>query len=470
MFGWFWEFLYMLSKTLFRLTDGLVLCANKLCGIDPVSFEGEETNLLDYLLSSDQVGFGFKAAALLATILVVVFTVFMILRSIGKDKAEGTPTQLSIKAFKTLLTFFFVPGIVIAFITVGNIFLTALYDATMQAASSPGAFLFCAFAEDGGMSAEALELFRTGTYDYTDTDLVQRYMELSDFPFLFSWLTGGVVMFGIGSSMLIFVDRVLSLVILYIVSPISISSSVLDDGSRFKLWRDQFLTKFITGYGMLIAVNVYALVCGLVMKSDFVFFPDSSFLDLLMKLLVIAGGGLTLTKSTALIGNLVASGAGSNELRDNAFSAGGLARMAGKVAGGVLGNTVGLPFKAGKSILSDALSMKSRDLGSKLLSAVGLGLSENTSDKDGVKDPNGKGAGNSGKAKYGDGDKAKGAIGGDKFKLSWNGGDNKNGNNANNNDPNSKKNDALNNALGNGNNGGGQQQQQQPAQGGGDQK
>jgi hypothetical protein len=448
MFDWFWEFLYMISKTLFRLTDGLILCANKLCGIEPVSFNGEDTDLMSYLIFSDEIGFAFKATALLATILVVIFTVFMIIRSITRDKAEGTPTQLAVKAFKTVLTFFFVPAVILAFVLVGNLFVTAIYNATIQASSTPGTFLFCAFAEDGGMPDELVEKFRTGIYDYINEDEVWACMDLSDFPFLFSWIAGGVVLFSIGSSMLIFVDRVLSLVILYIVSPISISSSVLDDGARFKLWRDQFLSKFIMGYGMIIAVNIYALVCTLVMDPDFAFFEDSGFLNLLMKLLMIAGGALTMQKSMALIGNLVSAGAGSNELRDNAFTAGKLASM----AGGVLGNTVGLlpklAFKGGKSILSDAWAMKSRDWGAQLLDKVGLGLTGGTSDKNGVKDPPGKsGAKNDDKAKYGSNpNAAKDAISGNKgFQTSdWG---NQGKDNTNNDSPKQSGNNMLNNAI-----------------------
>ena len=100
MFDWFWEFLYMISSTLFRLIDGLILCANKLCGIDTINFEGEETDFLSYLLFSDKIGFAFRVSAILATILLVIFTVFMIIRSITKDKAEGTPAQIAVKAFK----------------------------------------------------------------------------------------------------------------------------------------------------------------------------------------------------------------------------------------------------------------------------------------------------------------------------------------------------------------------------------
>ena len=372
----------------------------------------------------------------------------MIMRSITKDKAEGTPAQIAIKAFKTVLLFFFVPLVMVVFMTLGNAFVNALYGATVQSSASPGAFLFCAFAEDGGMKAEFVELFRTGELSYTSASVVSTYMNLSDFPFIFSFIAGAVVLFGIGSAMLIFVDRVLSLVILYIAAPISISTSVLDDGARFKLWRDQFLSKFIMGYGMILAINIYALICGLVMNPEFAFFSgedvSTKFLNLVMKLLIVAGGALTMQKSMALVGNLVASGAGSNELRDNAFSAGGLARMAKGAAGGLLGAAGTLSgAKAAKSILSDAAAMKSRDLGSKLLDKLGLGVGGGTSDKNGVKDNAGtSGAKNSEKAEYGAKDVAKNAISGEGFKTSFDKKDN-----ANNEQPSQKKNDMLSNAI-----------------------
>ena len=448
MFDWFWEFLYMISSTLFRLIDGLILCANKLCGIDTITFEGEETDFLSHLLFSDKIGFAFRVSAILATILLVIFTVFMIMRSITNDRAEETPAHIALKAFKTILMLFFVPTVMIAFMMIGNAFVNALYGATVQSSASPGAFLFCAFAEDGGMKAEFVDLFRTGELDYKSAEVVSAYMNLSDFPFIFSFIAGAVVLCGIGSAMLIFVDRVLSLVILYIAAPISISTSVLDDGARFKLWRDQFLSKFIMGYGMILAINIYAIVCSLVMNPYFVFFSGEDvsmkFLDLIMKLLVVAGGALTMQKSMALIGNLVASGAGSNELRDNAFTAGGLARMAAGGAGKALG-VAGLlsGAKAAKSILGDAVSMKSRDLGSKLLNSVGLGTSEKSSSNNGSKNSEGtSGAKNNEKADYGAKDVAKNAIAGTGFKTSFNTGDN-----ANNNRPGQKNNNMVANAI-----------------------
>lgn len=413
MFDWFWEFLYMISKTLFMLIDGLVLCANKLCGIDPISFGGEESDFLSYLLLSDEIGFAFRVSALLATILLVIFSVFMIIRTIAKDKAEGTPAQIAIKAFKTLLMFFFVPVVILAFMTLGNIFVRALYDATMQGASNPGTFLFAAFAGDGGMNPDYVELFRTSELDYANTDVVKTYMDISNFPFIFSYIAGGVALFGIGSAMLTFVDRVLAIVILYIAAPVSISTSVLDDGARFKLWRDQFLSKFIMGYGMILAINIYALVCGLVTAPNFSFFPGedtkTQFLDLIMKLLVIGGGALTMQKSMAVIGNLVSQGAGSNELRDS-MSAGSLAKMAAGAAMGIggkalklAGGALSLPFKPGKDILGNMYSGGMRRIADAALDKM-TGADKKKGDEKGSDSQNNE------KAKYGSENKFKTAF------------------------------------------------------------
>jgi hypothetical protein len=137
--------------------------------------------------------------------------------------------------------------------------------------------------------------------------------------------------------MMYFVSRVISIAILYIAAPFSIGASVIDDGARFKLWREQILIKFITGYGMMLAINIYTMICLLVMNPTLVFFEKGSFIDYLMKLLLIAGGGVSLKQAMALIGNLISNGAGSNELRDTAI-AGGLGGLAGKIPGvGFLG-------------------------------------------------------------------------------------------------------------------------------------
>ena len=85
-------------------------------------------------------------------------------------------------------------------------------------------------------------------------------MDIENFDYFASWVAGIVVLWNIAWALLVFVDRAISIVILYIVSPFSVASSVLDDGSHFKLWREQMLTKFFVGFGTILAINIYCLI------------------------------------------------------------------------------------------------------------------------------------------------------------------------------------------------------------------
>lgn len=408
MFDWFYEFLYSISKTIFRLIDGLLLCANKLCGTDDITVDGENTDFLTYLFKSEKVSFAFKVAAIIGMIVLVFFTILAIIKSVTKEKVEGTPGQICFKALKAFLMFLFVPAIMMATIWIGNTIMMAMYNATVNGSASVGNFLFGAFAQDGGMDSATVEQFLNGVLDYTNITVVSEHMTLSNFSFFFSWLAGGVVLFTLASSLFLFVDRIISIIILFIVSPFSISTYVLDDGAHFKLWRDQILVKFFTGYGCIIALNVYMMIVQLTLNPALSFFPNSDFGNLVMKLLLIGGGALTLKKSMALIGNLVASGAGSAELRDNAISAGGLARQAKGLAGSALGGLATMSgMRAVKSIMNDAASAKSRDLGEKLLKKMGIGVSDNRTNRWGYgPDGSSSDSKNSEKANYGDGNNA----------------------------------------------------------------
>ena len=239
MFDWFWSFLYLISKTLFKIIDGLIQCANYLCGVDPVQVDGEEVDFLQYILSSDQIGFAFRVAALLGIIVVVVFSIIAILRTLAKEKAEGTPVQIVGRAIKSILSFLFIPLIMIVVINAGNVFMEAMYKATLQGGSSLGDFLFKAFALESGVAEEEIDAFlASNVLDWRNTSDVWNLMDLSEFEFIFSWIASGVILGCIGVSMMYFVSRVIAITILYIVAPFSIGASVLDDGARFKLWRE----------------------------------------------------------------------------------------------------------------------------------------------------------------------------------------------------------------------------------------
>ena len=367
MFDWFWKFLYGISKSIYRIIDGLMSCANMLCGIEPIKYQGVETDFITFLLQNKNVTLGFVAAALIGVILTCIFGVAAIIRAITSEKTNVTPAQAAVKVGKTLLTFIFIPVALAIFIYFTNVIMQALYMSTTGGSPDGiGRFLAGAFGQDARKSGVPEDFYLDPSFDYTSTGSVKKFLDLTDYDYFFSWIGGACILVCLAQLLLMFVDRAIAIVILFIFSPISLSTSVFDDGQHFKLWRDQFLVKFLTGYGCIIALNIYTLVIGAITSDGLVFF-NNGFLNNLMKLAFIIGGAVSMQRIMALVGNLIAQGAGSNELRDNAIA---MAQMRG--AAGIAGGILKSPFSAARSAYNFGRDTKQHGFGSAIASRLGL--------------------------------------------------------------------------------------------------
>ena len=364
LFDWIWELLYGISKSMYSIIDNLLACANMLCGIEPIRYSGSEMDFLTFLLRNQSITYAFTAAVLVAVLLVCIFAVVAIIKTIASEKNQKTPGQIFVGVGKTLLTFIFIPVAMTVLIFFTNAIMRVLYMATTGGSQDGlGRFLAGAFGQDALKDGVPSNFYLSSEFNYHSTGNVKGYLDLSDYDYFFSWISSLVIILCLGMALLVFVDRAISLVILFIFAPISMSTTVLDDGARFKLWRDQFITKFLMGYGCIIAINIYALIIAAITNDNLVFF-DNTTLNNVMKIIIIVGGGVSMMRMQALIGNLIASGAGSSEMRESAMASGGLRRtmMSGAM----------LPFKATRNALSFIKSGKKSASGSSPLSPIAM--------------------------------------------------------------------------------------------------
>lgn len=368
MFDWFWEFLYSISKSIFKLIDGLMSCANVLLGIDPVYINGQESNFFDFLMTNNNINMAFVVATIIAVILVSIFGVVQIIRTIISEKIQMTPMRVLGKVGGTILTFIFIPIAMALLIYITNIFMKALFQASLGGSTTTlGSFLVGAFSQDALNEGIQPNFYTLPGFDYTDTDAMWSYIDLSEFDYFFSWIAGICILFCLAKTMLLFVDRAIAMVILYIVAPISLSASILDDGAHFKLWRDQFLVKFLTGYGCILGLNIYAVIIGAISNDSFRFFQTSLFLNNLLKIAFIIGGAMSMSRIMALIGNLVSAGAGSRELADTANANRGFAGAMRSIGGALTS-----PFRATRSAINFASDAKQYGLAGTVANRFGF--------------------------------------------------------------------------------------------------
>ena len=380
MFNWFWEFLYGLIKVPLFCIDVIMIVARKLCGIDPVQIEKEangeivteDTDLLSYFMQGETILNAFGYICLFAFILLFLFTAFRILRDQVTFYDKKSPIRSCVDSAKIILLFLLVPTIMLLGTAFVSTLMQGIYAATSNGSSELGGSMFSIFADEAyiGPSEDkenvlaafrscSLEDYLTGVseFSYYNTDKVTDFFKLSKINFFLGFVGSFSVVVLLGLTLLSFVERIISLVMLFIVAPLPMSAAPLDDGERFKIWREQTINKFITAYGGILALNVFALMLPLIAKINF--FPLSGWggglINGIARLLFIIGGAFACRRGMVLIGNLVSRGAGSQDLMDQSHLTGGMAALA-HMAGGVIKGTLGMVTGAAKGTFNKGRS------------------------------------------------------------------------------------------------------------------
>lgn len=135
--------------------------------------------------------------------------------------------------------------------------------------------------------------------------------------------------------------RIYEIIYLYFCMPVSMSTLPLDDGARFKNWREQFLTKIILAYGAVLSVNVFILLLPFIQRMTI---PGvGGFANSIFLIFMIVGGAMVIPAGQTLFARLFGTA-------DDMHAGGGWLRSAyygGRVIGGM---TVGLAWKGIKGI------------------------------------------------------------------------------------------------------------------------
>ena len=143
--------------------------------------------------------------------------------------------------------------------------------------------------------------------------------------------------------------RVYEIIFMYFCMPISMSTLPLDDGARFKNWREQFLTKIILAYGVVLSANVFVPILPLVQQMSI---PNlGSFGNAILTIFMIVGGAMVIPAGQTLFARLFGTA-------DDMHAGGGWLRSAyygGRMLGAM---TFGLAWKGIAHI-----SRKKRDSG-----------------------------------------------------------------------------------------------------------
>ncbi len=320
--NWIFELLYSLQKTICYIIDFVREIFYMLAGIENVTIDGEQTDLLSHFLLSNNVKTTFFYIFLIAVILLVVFVLIAIIRSeYANGENKKSKTLILGNAFKSFAIFLMVPFILIAGISLVNVVMGAI-NASMNPfvleaggrATIGGQILVTsgqyAYIGEEATRSQIEQMFLTGQLDYFDMSVVQQYYNLRSLDFLIGIFGSIVIMVMFVMSAITFIQRIFDIVLLFIISPVSVSTIPIDDGNRFRIWRDMLISKVLSAYGIILSMNLFFIIIPQV--STITFFADS-FKNGIVKIIFLIGGAFAVTKANLVIAQLTGNSAGQNE-------------------------------------------------------------------------------------------------------------------------------------------------------------
>lgn len=349
--NWIFELLYGFQKTICYIIDFIRDIFYTLAGIKPIVIDDEETDLLSHFILSDTVKTTFFYIFLIATILLVVFVLIAIIRSeYAHGENKKSKTVILGKAFQSFALFLLVPFILIAGITLTNSVMSAInlsmnpYSMEVGGQVTIGGQILVtsgeyAYIGDPTERAAIEQMFLTGQLNYFDTSIVSQYYNLRSMDFLIGIFGSIVIMIMFVMSAVTFIQRIFDIVLLYIISPVSVSTIPVDDGNRFRIWRDMTISKVLGAYGIILSMNLFFII---IPQISAITFFSNSFKNGIVKILFLIGGAFAVTKANLVIAQLTGNTAGQNETQQlfrNMQTGGHIAKVtlgAGATAAGAI--------------------------------------------------------------------------------------------------------------------------------------
>ena len=360
--------------------------ANSLRSGTPMSpkTETKRYTMLDLFFAQNAVSYAFWGVTLIAMALCIAFSIIAVVRSMGDLQQKRPLGQVVGSIGKAMLTFLLIPVMVIAAVNVSGVLLQQL-DYTMAAASVGGltgdtssdgrntsGFVTERFDVPKGIMLGAITLDsirdpnpnrplspaqRREEFEKVKADIVSgrlawanagevvKRVDVFKMYLLPSIVAAWFSAFIMIMILMIFIRRIFEMVMLYIVSPLFVAPMPLDEGQKFKAWKDAFIGKAISGFSSILMLRLFLMFVPMIWQSGIRFASDE-FADVMLKVLFMLGGLYTVYKSHTMITGLVSQQAASAETESSTGLVGAytvgvatsalqqtMTKMAGTVAG-----------------------------------------------------------------------------------------------------------------------------------------
>ena len=279
MLIFFQELIMLLFLWFLRLIDGIMEIFSAIAGITDVTVGGQKVNIIEYLVGDATVGTIFWCVFILAVGLTCIFGIVALVKNMIANNRNIS--SIIGKIGLSLLGTMAMLVVVILGILIANALLTLvaeIFQIGNTTKLSNALFNACVGEWLNGYTVSEIDITSCSVSkimgDYNATALGiwptswkgNGMINPDSFLYLPSMIASIALMIALVVAIINLAKRVYEIVLLYIVMPVSMATLPLDDGAKFKMWRETFVTKIILAYGTVFSVNIFILLLPLISK------------------------------------------------------------------------------------------------------------------------------------------------------------------------------------------------------------
>ena len=352
----FFTFIYGGYCQMLWLLDQLQSGFDILIGLKDITYYSEsagqktQSTLLEYFMYNDIVRNALLSITFIALALSIIFSIYSMMRSTLDFDFEGKrPVGKVLNSVaKMMIAFLLVPVISVVGVQLASIILKQTSSAITGGDSSLGRWVLTITSMDAGRDAKftdmsaanAVEPWKSLLYGGTDYVTFGTQIHISEVDYILGYASVIFMLIVMVICLFTFIKRIFDVILLYITSPYFVSTIVLDDGEKFKRWRETFIARILVGYGSAIGLRIFLMMVPVIMSDDLQIF-DSVAGDLVggyvVRLVFILGGMYAVHKSSTLLTGIISSSVAADENMSNALLGGLTARGASKLGHAAIG-------------------------------------------------------------------------------------------------------------------------------------
>lgn len=312
------ELVLQLFLWMLKLIDGIMELFSAISGISTVNYHGEQVNIIEFVIGDSTVGTIFWCVFILAIGLACIFAIVALIKNMVAN--SKTVSSIIGKFFLSLLGTMAMLVVVILGIIISNALLTLvaeIFQVGNTTKLSNALFNACVGDWINGYSISELDIaslsvrdifgdYKSALFGIWPTNWKCNGMvNPNTFMYLPSMIASIALVIALVIAVVNLAKRVYEIVFMYIVMPLSMSTLSIDDGARFKAWRETFITKIVLAYGTVFSVNIFILILPLItqMKVNGI----SGFGNSMFLIFMIIGGTMIIPAGQTLFARLFGS-------------------------------------------------------------------------------------------------------------------------------------------------------------------